>query len=69
MRPIITSQTSQAKDLRTTLYWNPSIKTSDKGAVSISFFNSDNKGNVVVKTDGITENGHAVSDQFNYKVQ
>ncbi|WP_421938996.1 MG2 domain-containing protein [Pedobacter sp.] len=60
---------SQAKDLRTTLYWNPSIKTSDKGAVSISFFNSDNKGNVVVKTDGITENGHAVSDQFNYKVQ
>lgn len=60
---------SQSKDLRTTLYWNPSIQTNEKGAVSISFFNSDNKGSVVVKADGIAAQSNAISTKITYQVQ
>ena len=57
------------RDLRTTIFWAPLLKTDEKGEVSVSFYNSDNKGSVIIKTDGITEKGEAVTGKSSYKVQ
>ncbi len=60
---------STIKDLRTTIFWAPLVKTNDKGEATISYFNSDNTGNMVIKANGITTNGVAVSAKSTYKVQ
>ncbi|TCD05620.1 hypothetical protein EZ449_16155 [Pedobacter frigidisoli] len=57
------------KDLRTTIFWSPSIKTNDKGEATVVFYNGDNKGNVLIKSDGITVKGNAISTKTSYKVQ
>lgn len=57
------------KDLRTTIFWAPLLKTNDKGILNISFYNSDNKGNVSINADGITEKGVAVAVKTTYKIQ
>ncbi|TKC10470.1 hypothetical protein FA048_09805 [Pedobacter polaris] len=67
--PNYTSNSTNNKDLRTTIFWAPLLKTNDKGEVSVSFFNADNKGEVVIKADGITDNGIAVSSKTTYKIQ
>ncbi len=56
------------KDLRTTLFWTPLLKTNENGEVSVTYFNGDNKGDVMIKGNGITKNGIAVSGRFTYKV-
>jgi hypothetical protein len=56
------------KDLRTTLFWTPLLKTNDNGEISISYFNGDNTGDMVIKANGITTNGVAVSVKSSYKV-
>ncbi|RZK56127.1 MAG: hypothetical protein EOO91_12720 [Pedobacter sp.] len=57
------------RDLRTTIFWAPLLKTNANGEVSVSFYNSDNKGKVNVRADGITEQGAAVATKSTYKVQ
>lgn len=64
-----TNGTAPLKDLRTTLYWTPLLKTNDNGEVSISFFNADNTGDMVIKANGITSNGVAVATKSTYKIQ
>ncbi|GAB2700233.1 TonB-dependent receptor plug domain-containing protein [Mucilaginibacter koreensis] len=57
-------------DLRTTVYWNPQLKT-DKttGTASAEFFNSDGKGNYRVVVQGIDAEGHLGYTVFKYKVE
>lgn len=43
-------------DLRTTIYWNPSIKTS-KGEVSFDFYSADIPGNYTITVEGISPSG------------
>ncbi|MFD2288292.1 hypothetical protein GJU39_03330 [Pedobacter petrophilus] len=57
------------KDLRTTIFWSPAIKTNENGTATVTFYNGDNKGKVVVKADGIFEKGVAASAKINYTVQ
>ncbi len=57
------------KDLRTTIFWAPLLKTNESGEVNVSFYNGDNKTSIVVKAEGITDKGTAVATKTNYKVQ
>ncbi|RZL49218.1 MAG: hypothetical protein EOP00_07445 [Pedobacter sp.] len=67
--PNYSNASTNNKDLRTTIFWAPSLKTNDKGEASVSFFNADNKGVMVIKADGITQTGTAVAAKTTYKVQ
>ncbi|MEJ5995694.1 MG2 domain-containing protein [Pedobacter sp. Du54] len=67
--PNYTSISPPIKDLRTTIFWAPLLKTNDNGELSVSFFNGDNTGEMTIKTNGITSNGVAVVAKSTYKVQ
>jgi hypothetical protein len=67
--PNYSNPATKDKDLRTTIFWTPLIKTNENGTATVTFYNGDNKGNVVVKADGISEKGVAASAKINYKVQ
>ena len=47
-------------DFRSTLYWNPSIKTGPSGTSQFSFYTSDLVGSYRVVLEGVTGNGEAV---------
>jgi hypothetical protein len=44
-------------DFRTTLYWNPSLKTGNTGSEELVFFSSDVAGRYVVVIQGISDDG------------
>lgn len=67
--PNYSKPATRNKDLRTTIFWSPVIKTNENGVATVTFYNGDNKGNVVVKADGISEKGVAASAKVNYSVQ
>ncbi|KQM77206.1 hypothetical protein ASE74_18295 [Pedobacter sp. Leaf216] len=67
--PNYNSPATQNKDLRTTVFWAPSVKTNENGMATITYFNGDNKTNIIIKADGITDKGVAVSAKAAYKVQ
>ncbi len=45
------------KDFRSTLYWNPIVRTNSTGVAQVSFFNSDETGNMQIIVEGITSEG------------
>ncbi|KIA91021.1 hypothetical protein OC25_23650 [Pedobacter kyungheensis] len=67
--PNYANPSTQSKDLRTTIFWNPGLKTNENGEATITYYNSDNKGNIRIKADGITDKGVAVAAKAGYKVQ
>jgi TonB-dependent Receptor Plug Domain len=46
------------KDFRSTLHWQPSIKTDNNGKATVSFWNSDAKTKVNVAVEGVSQIGH-----------
>jgi hypothetical protein len=48
-------------DIRTTIYWDPSIKTNNLGTAEIEFFNSDNGRRLQIDLQGITDYGDPVN--------
>ena len=48
-------------DHRRTLYWNPDLKTDDKGEVSIRFYNNADPGNVSAHAQVVTAQGQTGS--------
>ncbi len=57
------------RDLRTTVFWSPLIKTDERGQASVSFFNADPKATIFINAQGITNNGIPVVGTSTYKVQ
>ena len=51
----------QKPDNRTTLYWNPSVKTNNLGYAEITFFNSDEGKKLQIDLEGITDYGDPVN--------
>ncbi|WP_066632569.1 hypothetical protein [Labilibacter marinus] len=51
------NQTKQ-KDLRATLYWNPSVNIDSTGVGNFSFYTSDDESPILIKVEGIDSNGH-----------
>jgi hypothetical protein len=60
---------SRVADLRTTLYWNPSIMTGVDGKAKFSFFNSDGIGTHRVLIEGMNADGTLGRQIFKYEVK
>jgi len=52
-KPDYENNLSLIPDNRTTIYWNPEIKTDSSGKANISFYNSDLKGKAMIRVSGI----------------
>lgn len=59
-----------ATDLRSTIYWNPQLKT-DKttGAATVEFYNADGRGNYRAIIEGMDAEGHLGRVVYRYKVE
>jgi hypothetical protein len=55
-------------DLRTTLYWNPSVIVK-RGVADFSFYNGDRKGNYRVVVEGISSDGLLGRQVYRYRVE
>lgn len=54
------SRYNKKRDLRTTIYWNPSLRTGAEGEAEFGFYSSDASGTYSVVIEGITEDGRVV---------
>lgn len=51
-------QNASIPDIRTTLYWNPSIQLDDQGKAKVSFFTSDVLSDYEIVVEGISADGY-----------
>lgn len=56
-------------DLRTTIYWNPSVFTDAQGNASLEFNNADGKGVYKVVVEGIDKDGNLGRQVYRYQVK
>jgi len=56
-------------DYRTTIYWNPNIKTDATGKATVSFYNAVPQTNVRVIVEGLTNGGAPVASTAGYQVK
>lgn len=56
-------------DLRTTIYWNPDVRTDKTGKAKFDFFNADTKGKYKVTVEGLSASGEIGRTVFNYTVE
>jgi len=56
-------------DLRTTVYWNPYLKTDADGKTSFNFFNADGPGAYKVIVEGINADGELGRQVYRYTVE
>jgi len=56
-------------DIRTTLYWNPNIRTDKTGSVHLEFYTDDKKSTYQVDIQGITRDGIPFSEKIHFTVQ
>jgi hypothetical protein len=56
--PVYPSAVSSSKvDLRTTVYWNPMVKTDENGSGTLYFYNADPKTKIRIEVQGVSEDG------------
>jgi hypothetical protein len=53
-KPDYENNNSKIPDNRTTIYWNPEIQTDSTGTVKVSFYNSDLKGEALIRISGVS---------------
>ena len=53
-QPDYENKNIQSPDNRTTIYWNPEIKTDSTGTAKVSFYNSDLKGKGLIRISGVS---------------
>jgi hypothetical protein len=53
-KPDYENNDSKIPDNRTTIYWNPEIKTDSTGKAKVSFYNSDLKGEALIRISGVS---------------
>jgi hypothetical protein len=58
----------EKKDFRNTLYWNPIIRTDSTGVAQVTFYNSDEAGNMQVVVEGMTSDGKLCRGVCKYNV-
>lgn len=54
--------------MRSTIYWNPGIKTGKDGNATFDYYNADGKGIYKVTIEGIDDNGNVGRAVYRYKV-
>ena len=64
-----TNINAERPDLRSTIYWNPEIKTGKDGNASFDYFNADGTGTYKIIIEGIDNNGNIGRLVYRYKVE
>ncbi|HEY5464944.1 MAG TPA: hypothetical protein VIJ95_16905, partial [Hanamia sp.] len=64
-----TNENSERPDLRSTIYWNPKIKTGKDGNASFDYYNADGTGTNKVTIEGIDDYGNIGRLVYRYKVE
>lgn len=59
----------QLPDLRTTVYWNPGLKTYSTGKTNFNYYNADGPGTYKITIEGINAAGELGRIVHRYKVQ
>jgi hypothetical protein len=57
------------QDLRTTIFWAPSLITNEQGEAKLSFLNADPQATISIRAEGITVNGVPVTGVAQYQVK
>jgi len=60
---------STKPELRSTIYWNPEIKTDHAGPAMLDYYNSNNAGTYKVIVEGIDQNGNIGRVVYRYQVE
>jgi hypothetical protein len=55
-------------DIRTLIHWQPIVKTDNTGKAITSFYNTDNKGEMTIIAEAISEDGEIGYKELNYEV-
>ena len=64
-----TPEAQKIPDLRTTVYWNPYLKTDTGGNTSFDFFNADGPGTYKVIVEGINAGGELGRATYRFNVE
>jgi hypothetical protein len=67
--PKYTAANATQADLRTTIYWDPRIKTDVNGKTAFSYFNADGPGTYKVVVEGINAAGELGRQIYRYTVK
>jgi hypothetical protein len=59
----------QMLDLRSTIYWNPTVRTDEKGFAKFSFFNAGTPGKYQVTIEGLDIFGNVGRKTYTYEVK
>jgi hypothetical protein len=59
----------QTPDIRTTIFWEPSLTVGNESISTIEFYNADTPGTISIIAEGITESGVPVSRRISYSVK
>ncbi len=60
---------NEKPDLRTTIHWEPNVVTDIDGNATVSFFNADNKADIIVDVQGIAEFGNPLTGKTSFEVK
>jgi hypothetical protein len=60
---------SKQRDLRSTIYWQPEIKTDKDGNASFEYYNADGTGTYKMVIEGIDNNGNIGRQVYRYNVE
>lgn len=63
-----TAESKNVRDIRSTVYWNPSVKTDVNGEAKIQFYNGDGNGDYKIVIEGIDVTGNFGRKVLRYKV-
>ncbi|MFA9188482.1 MG2 domain-containing protein [Flavobacterium sp. FBOR7N2.3] len=58
----------QHPDIRTLIHWQPILKTDDLGKTSTSFYNTDNKGKMMIIVEAISDEGEIGYQEIDYEI-
>jgi hypothetical protein len=61
-------QPERKTDFRGTLYWDPILRTDSTGVANVSFYNSDQTGDVDIVVEGVTKEGKLCRGIAKYKI-
>ena len=56
-------------DIRSTLFWEPSITIDEEGQATLSFYTSDQPGTYAVRVEGLTEEGNPIVGETSFVVK
>jgi hypothetical protein len=67
--PNYAAQPASRPDARTTIHWQPFIKTDEHGKASVNYYNADPKTTIRVDVQGLSSNGTTVAETITYQVK